>query len=80
MARIAPPDARLVDLMYREGLKTSLLLRRVWRHVDFMCRCLVFVRAMIWGLGWLLRRSWRSRIVVCMPLVFRVSAVMDGCE
>ena len=33
---------------------------------------------MIWGLSFLLRRSCRSSIVVCIPLVLRVSANMAG--
>ncbi len=58
----------------------SLYSRRVCRHIDLMCRCLVSVRAMIWGLGLLLRRSCKSSIVVCIPLVLRVSATMAGWE
>ena len=58
----------------------SLYSRRVCRHIDLMCQCLVSVRAMIWGLGLLLRRSCRSSIVVCIPLVLRVSAIMAGWE
>ena len=46
--------------------------------MDLICRCLVSVRAMIWGLSFLLRRSCRSSIVVCIPLVLRVSANLAG--
>ena len=56
----------------------SLYSRRVCRQIDFICRCLVSVRAMIWGLSFLLRRSCKSSIVVCIPLVLRVSANMAG--
>ncbi len=58
----------------------SLYSRRVCHHIDLMCRCLVSISAMIWGLGLLLRRSCRSSIVVCIPLVLRVSATMAGWE
>ncbi len=57
IARISPPEARLVVLLYRDELNTSLKLRRVWRQNDLMWRCFVSVRAMMLGLGWLLRRS-----------------------
>ena len=56
----------------------SLYSRRVCLQIDLICRCLVSVRAMIWGLSFLLRRSCRSSIVVCIPLVLRVSANMAG--
>ena len=44
--------------------------------MDLMCFCLVSVRAMMLGFGWVLSRVWRSNIVVCIPLVLRVRAVM----
>ena len=52
----------------------------MWRRIDLMCLCLVSVRAMIWGVVWLFRMSWRYRRVVCMPLVLRVTAIMAGWE
>ena len=45
-----------------------------------MWRCLVSVRAMMLGLGYLLSKSSRSRIVVCVPLVLSVRVVMAGWE
>ncbi len=50
----------------------------MWHYIYLMWRCLVSVMAMMLGLGWLLRRSWRSRVVVCMPLVLRVRVVTAG--
>ncbi len=44
--------------------------------MDLMCLCLVSVRAMIVGYDWACKRDCRSIMVVCMPLVFRVRAVM----
>ena len=40
--------------------------------------CLVSVRAMMFGFGFVLRRDCRSNIVVCIPLVLRVKVVMAG--
>ncbi len=45
--------------------------------MDLMCLCSVSVKAMILGCGWAFIRDCRSIMVVCMPLVFRVRAVMD---
>ena len=44
--------------------------------MDLMCLCLVSVRAIMLGVGCVLRRVCRSNIVVCMPLVLRMRAVM----
>ncbi len=43
-----------------------------------MCLCLVFVRAIMFGFGYVRSRACRSMIVVCMPVVLRVRAVMAG--
>ena len=40
--------------------------------------CLVSVRAMMFGLGFVLRRDCRSSMIVCIPLVLRVKAVIAG--
>jgi hypothetical protein len=48
--------------------------------MDLMCLCLVSVRATMFGFGCVLRRDYRSSIVVCIPLVLmlRVRAIMAG--
>ena len=46
--------------------------------MDLMCLWLVSVSVRIWGVDCALSRAFRSRIVVCIPLVLRVMAVMSG--
>ena len=46
--------------------------------MDLMCMCLVSVRAIMFCFGCVLRRDYRSYIVVCIPLVLRVRVVMAG--
>ncbi len=46
--------------------------------MDLTCLCLVLVRATMLGCGWVCNRTWRSNIVVCIPLVLRVRAVIAG--
>ena len=46
--------------------------------MDFMCLCLVSVRAVMFDFGCVCSRACRSMIVVCIPLVLRVRAVMAG--
>ena len=46
--------------------------------MDLMCICFVSVRAMMFDFGCVLRRDYRSNIVVSIPLVLRVRVVMVG--
>ena len=48
--------------------------------MDLMWQCLVSVSAMIYGGVCVVRRFYRSRMVVCIPLVLRVRVVMGGWE
>ncbi len=48
--------------------------------MDLMWRCLVSVSGMIYGGVCVVRKFYRSRMVVCIPLVLRVRAVMGGRE
>ena len=47
-------------------------------HMDLMCLCLVSVKAIMFGFGYVCSRACRSMSVVCIPLVLRVRAVMAG--
>ena len=49
-------------------------------HMDLMCRCFASVRVIICYLEFVLRRSCRFRMVVCIPLVLRVKAVIEWWE
>jgi len=46
--------------------------------MDLTSRFFFSVRAIICGLECLFRRSCRSRMVLCIPLVLRVRAVIEG--
>jgi len=46
--------------------------------MGLMCWCFVSTRAVIWGLDCVFRRSCKSMMEVCTPLVLRVKDVIEG--
>jgi len=67
-----------VCLLYEEGLCTNLYPLSVCLQMDLICWCLVSVSDLICGEGCVEILCCRSNIVVCMPLVLRARAMMDG--
>ena len=77
---MVPPDLLFV-VGSKEGWVWTIqlvVLYSAFLHIDFMWLCLVSVRWIIVGFFWVVMMYCRSKIVLCIPLVLKVSALMEG--
>jgi hypothetical protein len=79
-ASMVPPNRRLVVESSSGQVWISLYSLSASLHIDFTRLCLVSVRCIIVGLDWAFNRRCKSRIVLCLPLVLKVTALIGGCQ
>jgi hypothetical protein len=77
---MVPPDLVFVVGSRVGWVQISLYSFSASLHIDFMWLCLVYVRCIIVGFFWVFMMSCRSRIMLCIALVLKVTAFMGGCR